>query len=368
MGFIKRIIPQPIKIFIGHYTSKCYEIVKTSWLYILVAGFFCKEQGWHHAKGRKIILVNTPTYPNLGDQAIAIAEIKFIEDYFPDDTLVELHDDIFFDQIKKAKKYITDNDVIVCSGGGNMGTDYFWCEKVRQTVIKMFPNNKIVVFPQTIFFANNRKAQKALRKSMEIYNSHSHLQICAREQKSYDVLTENYKNCKVVMVPDIVLYLQPKFEEERTTALLCFRNDREKAVSEDVRNGIICTMKQRGYTVKLSDTVLGGKVAVQERKTILWEKLREFAGAKVVVTDRLHGMIFSYITKTPCVVLPNYNHKVEGFYAWFEKHDNRSVKLIKAMDHFEKTLDALDYSAQNDSSWTGSFYKEIVDFINDEKK
>ena len=46
------------------------------------------------------------------------------------------------------------------------------------------------------------------------------------------------------------------------------------------------------------------------------EKLRSFAAARLVVTDRLHGMIFSAITGTPCVVLSNYNHKVRGTYEW----------------------------------------------------
>jgi pyruvyl transferase EpsI len=33
---------------------------------------------------------------------------------------------------------------------------------------------------------------------------------------------------------------------------------------------------------------------------------------EVVVTDRLHGMIFAAITGTPCVVLQNSNHKIES--------------------------------------------------------
>lgn len=45
-----------------------------------------------------------------------------------------------------------------------------------------------------------------------------------------------------------------------------------------------------------------------------WDLLRT---RKVVVTDRLHCMIFCAITQTPCVVLPNSNHKIKGTYeAW----------------------------------------------------
>ena len=34
-------------------------------------------------------------------------------------------------------------------------------------------------------------------------------------------------------------------------------------------------------------------------------KLKEFAECETVVTDRLHGMIFSYITSTPCLAVSN---------------------------------------------------------------
>ncbi|MFB8735822.1 polysaccharide pyruvyl transferase family protein [Bacillus sp. SL00103] len=37
---------------------------------------------------------------------------------------------------------------------------------------------------------------------------------------------------------------------------------------------------------------------------------QSYVKAQVVVTDRLHGMIFCAITKTPCVVLRSFDHKV----------------------------------------------------------
>ena len=39
-----------------------------------------------------------------------------------------------------------------------------------------------------------------------------------------------------------------------------------------------------------------------------WKK--KVAGARLVVTDRLHGMILSLVAGTPCLVLPNSNHKI----------------------------------------------------------
>ena len=36
------------------------------------------------------------------------------------------------------------------------------------------------------------------------------------------------------------------------------------------------------------------------------------------VTDRLHGMIFSVVTGTPCIALDNVSGKVRGVHAWIE--------------------------------------------------
>lgn len=39
------------------------------------------------------------------------------------------------------------------------------------------------------------------------------------------------------------------------------------------------------------------------RHEVVNNELKKFASHKVVVTDRLHGLIFSIITKTPCVLI-----------------------------------------------------------------
>ena len=46
------------------------------------------------------------------------------------------------------------------------------------------------------------------------------------------------------------------------------------------------------------------------------EKMDDMRKSSLVITDRLHGMIFAVITGTPCIVFSNYNHKVKGTYEW----------------------------------------------------
>jgi pyruvyl transferase EpsI len=61
-----------------------------------------------------------------------------------------------------------------------------------------------------------------------------------------------------------------------------------------------------------------------------WDLLRT---RKVVVTDRLHCMIFCAITQTPCVVLPNSNHKIKGTYETWLSH----LPHIAYMDELDAT-------------------------------
>ena len=53
----------------------------------------------------------------------------------------------------------------------------------------------------------------------------------------------------------------------------------------------------------------------------------KFRNSKLVITDRLHGMVFSAITKTPCIVTKSLDHKVIGTYEWIKNLNY--IKLVE---------------------------------------
>ena len=57
--------------------------------------------------------------------------------------------------------------------------------------------------------------------------------------------------------------------------------------------------------------------------------------ASIVLTDRLHGMIFSAITGTPCVASSNYNHKIKESYEW--------IKYLPYIKYAENITQAREY-------------------------
>ena len=75
-----------------------------------------------------------------------------------------------------------------------------------------------------------------------------------------------------------------------------------------------------------------------KRKKVIYKKLKKFAKSKIVITDRLHGMIFAYLTQTPCIVFSNYNHKVIGTYEWIK--DVNYIELAN-IDNMEEQIDRL---------------------------
>ena len=74
--------------------------------------------------------------------------------------------------------------------------------------------------------------------------------------------------------------------------------------------------RKTGLTVERTDMVTEEPITAENRGEIVRKKLLSFASSKLVITDRLHGMIFAAITGTPCIVFSNYNHKVRGTYEW----------------------------------------------------
>ena len=170
----------------------------------------------------------------------------------------------------------------------------------------------------------------------------------ARETKSFEIMNALLKQPAVLLSPDIVLWLTadkldlPK--ADRNGVLFVFRSDPEQEMIDEDRERIKGSVQKRNISVRTTDTVLPeGEVIIKEnRDAKVMDKLSEFASAKLVITDRLHGMIFSAITGTPCIALDNYNHKVQGTYEWIEylpyirfaKSSDEAISLIPEMLDF----------------------------------
>ncbi|MGI6064156.1 glycosyltransferase [Blautia sp.] len=263
---------------------------------------------------RTVFILGAIEYENLGDQAIVMAQKDFIHSCLPDYDIIEIREELFGHVRSELRSLIKRESILTIPGGGNMGDIWFDDEERRRDIIQDYPNNKIIVFPQTIDYSKIEKGEKSLEESIKLYNTHKNLVICAREQISFERMIKYYPKCKVVLTPDIVLSFQPKLCELRENVLVCLRNDKEKKTSPLLLDEIRDAANVANFQYRYTDTMASTRVFQKDRDSIVRDKLSEFASAKLVITDRLHGMIFAAITGTPCMVLPNGNHKVKGVY------------------------------------------------------
>lgn len=257
-------------------------------------------------------------YGNLGDVAITYAQTKFLSERFPNAEIIEIPISKTFAGIKVVRRIITKDDIITIVGGGNMGDLYDDIEFLRQLVIHTFNHNKIISFPQTFDFSKTLSGRIALQKAKRIYASHTDLTILARESVSYYLMKRHFNKNKIILVPDIVMTLDERRSgESRKGVTLCLRNDSEKKF--DVRDEIVGLLEAEGIEYRNFDTHIGrGNLSVEERKAELDSIWAEFSRSELIITDRLHGMIFAFITSTPALVISNSNHKIKSSYEWIK--------------------------------------------------
>jgi len=266
---------------------------------------------------KKIFVFLAGFYQNLGDIAITYAQIRFLQNINPDAAVIVIPCEETFSAIPMIKQIVKRDDLITLIGGGNMGDLYIQLETGRREVIRNFPKQRIISFPQTAYFTDNKYGKRELSKSRKIYNNHHNLKLFAREAESYERMQQYFSKCDVELVPDIVLSLdKSKPKMERKGILVCLRNDKEQSISASFRNQIMNEIKKAFSKVTITDTT---EVDLKDCLPDTYEAtlehfLMKVKTSRVVLTDRLHCMIFCSITETPCVVLDNSNHKVCGVY------------------------------------------------------
>lgn len=333
---VKKLVPLKIKQILNSYVAK------------------------HNINGdlstdkKKIFIGLAADYGNLGDVAISYAQYLFLKKNFPDYEIIDVPISQTLANIRTIKNHIRADDIITTVGGGNLTNQYQEIEDFRLAWLKAFPKNRFISFPQTIDFSSDEQGQASLKYSFSRYNQHADFTMFARESISHKVMN-NLLTKPSLYCPDIVLTLdQAKPLRERKGIVCCIRNDGESNLSVSDRDVLICNIAEKYKGIEeqgviFTDTHIdGSNLSWKERLSELDKIWTQFRGAKVIVTDRLHGMIFSVITKTPCVVLTNSNHKILQTYKNWLQHLS-SVCLIEQYS-LEKVLENIDTLAMLDES------------------
>ena len=335
-----------IKNYIKYYFPNAIRVIKKLIHYRKVAVSLCK---YGILSRNKVILIDTPTHRNLGDHAIVLAEQQILKQYG-----IKSYE-LTAKQINgKEDKYaaITPmNQYIVVPGGGFLGALWPEEEERFRRILKAFNKQKIIVFPQTITFdTNTQSGREYLAESQQIYSSHPDLTIFVREKRSFAFMKQYFPTVKCKMVPDIVTMLNVpdilNTSHLRSGILFCMRHDLEKALDDGTRQEMLGIVKNKypNEKVEFTDTVIDHDVKLRKREIEVNEKLGQFSKSQLVITDRLHGMIFAALTNTPCIAMSNSNGKVKAVYEWI--NGNSYVRFANNIEEFKQHVTTLDLNLE----------------------
>ena len=274
-----------------------------------------------------LLLLDTPEHENLGDHAIVLAQLQLFHKVCPDTPVWEVTAQQLEGHEADFARLTPPGRTVFIPGGGFMGCLWPEEELRLRRLLQAFHRQRVVIFPQTVTFDMTTPAGRAfMRRSREIYGGHPDLTVFLRETQSLAFMQAHFPEVKVCLAPDTVLGLElPIPRRERSGVLLCLRRDPERKLTEAQHRAILEAVEQAAFT----DTVEALPIAPKHRQRAVQRKLEEFAGARLVITDRLHGMIFAALAGTPCIAFGNSNGKVGGVARW----------LGSAVQYLEDTAD-----------------------------
>ena len=252
-------------------------------------------------RSARIVRLDLPMHLNIGDQLIDWGTEVFLENHGlrPSLRLSAL-------DYQRYRHKILPSDTLLLHGGGNVNDIYKWHENLRQDVLKRFPDNKIILFPQSVFFFDQARG----RELMKSYQDHDDFMMFVRDQESFDFIQE-LGGIRCQLCPDMAHALwksskgvQPHYSGAET--LLFLRKDVEAADSQEKNAQAIDWVD---ITAPFDRSVSGylfqaiercPSFAVRNRIVDFWnfrrsriiaKSVKVFSAFETIETDRLHAMI-----------------------------------------------------------------------------
>ena len=120
-----------------------------------------------------VFLVYTPEHGNLGDHAIATAEIELLQNngiHYIEITGNQLN------EMRMNKELgLMNGFPILINGGGNLGTLWMDVELMERAIIEQNPKSTIMILPNSIYYVDSDFGKDEFEKSKIIYNRHKQL-------------------------------------------------------------------------------------------------------------------------------------------------------------------------------------------------
>ena len=301
---------------------------------------------FQNSKTIRFIICNAPSHYNYGDEAILMATKEFLKYYFPKYEQIEVYAAESIWNMRLINYIVNENDIIIMNGGGYFGL-YKSNVEGEVNIMKYFPNNHIIFFPCSILYNSE------FDKYIDIFNNHTNLTIITRDNTSFNIASNIFKNITIYNTPDLATRLNLTFLkkiEKRDGIMLILRKDE-----------LLLTKENRIYIRDLAKKYFDKKVVERDSNDFIvplgsnklnetFKFINNISQKKLIITDRLHGMILSIITNTPCIVFGNNYHKIESsYYSWFKNIEyaifiNKTEIKFKLERSIKKLMNLKNYT------------------------
>ena len=128
--------------------------------------------------GKSYYLFDCPFHSNIGDQLIWEGELAFLNNIQSRSMGYSSRDIVHLPQLDL-------NVTVLFHGGGNLGELYREHTEFLFKVLEAYPNNRIIVFPQTIFYSDSKLLQEDVSRLKE----HKDFHFCVRDKRGFKQLS-----------------------------------------------------------------------------------------------------------------------------------------------------------------------------------
>jgi len=274
------------------------------------------------AGARRVALLDYPNFPNVGDSAIWLGQNAWLRRAGL--RRVYSADRMLYSE-RRLRRALGDG-LILFSGGGNLGDLWEDHQRFRESVISAFPDNPVLVLPQSMHF----QRPDALERARRAFDAHPRLTLLLRDRRSLELANKAFA-ARSALCPDMALALGPLQGPRASTheEVELLRADQEAtgaARGSHARDWVrdkpsLLLRVQRALRAQVARGAEGEPLrGLLEASYGPVARLRLRRGVALlgsgrrVVTDRLHGHILCLLLGIPHELRDNSYGKNRAFY------------------------------------------------------
>ena len=234
--------------------------------------------------------------------------------------------------------------VIIMQGGGNFGDIWRQHQEFRLKVIKHYPNNRIIILPQTVFYSNPKIAMR----DAAIMRQHRNVIICARDKRSLKFLKAFRFSKNLLLLPDMVFCAQLESSESTKDAIFIKRTDKEwkdvplEQLPSDIEIGDWCSIER-------PDEIIERFALIENRDEkdsyaisvflphLVGLGIEQLGRYRTIYTTRLHAALLGILLGKNIVLFDNSYGKNSSFYdTWLREIPNVKMASRNSIVSFKR--------------------------------